>query len=100
MHPTGEFCPSCGRGAFLVAGTSLDADDAARHLRPDVLSHERRWDDGSSARYGLEGGDGPAWHAQLEVAGQRCLYNLTSFLGRRHLEHLLDHFRFVEGIGA
>lgn len=93
---SGEPCSSCGRGTVVVAGTGLDVGPPGGPPAP-VLPNVRRWADGSSARYGLEGGTGPAYLAQLEVAGERCLYNVVSFLGQAHLERLLDSLRFVEG---
>lgn len=94
---SGEPCPSCGRGTVVVAGTGLDVGARGGPPPAPVLPNVRRWADGSSARYGLEGGSGPAYLAQLEVAGERCLYNVVSFLGQAHLERLLDSLRFVEG---
>lgn len=93
---SGEPCSSCGRGTVVVAGTSLDVGPPGAPP-PANLPNVRRWADGSSARYGPEGGTGPAYLAQLEVAGERCLYNVVSFLGQAHLERLLDSLRFVEG---
>jgi hypothetical protein len=80
------------RSAFGVAGTGSKASDPAYSEWPFV----RRWADGSSAEYGPEGGSGDNQLAYLRIAGQECLYNVWSRLGRRHLEHLLDHMRFVE----
>jgi hypothetical protein len=80
------------RSAFGVAGTGSKASDPAYRDWPFV----RRWADGSSAEYGPEGGSGDNQLAYLRIAGQECLYNVWSRLGRRHLEHLLDHMRFVE----
>ena len=51
--------------------------------------------DGSTAGYGPEGGTGPAQLAYLRIAGQGCLYNVWSRLGRAHLEQLLGALRFV-----
>ncbi|HEY5610921.1 MAG TPA: hypothetical protein VIL97_06930 [Thermoanaerobaculia bacterium] len=47
--------------------------------------------------------DAPPWgkhalaaaEAYLRIAGQQCLYNLWSRLGRDHLELLLDELRLV-----
>jgi hypothetical protein len=80
------------RSAFGVAGTGSRASDPAYSDWPFV----RRWADGSSAEYGPEGGSGANQLAYLRIAGQECLYNVWSRLGRQHLEHLLDHLRFVE----
>ena len=79
------------RSAFGVAGTGSAAADPAYRDWPRAL----RWADGSSAEYGPEGGSGPNELAYLRIAGQRCLYNVWSRLGRAHLERLLAELRFV-----
>lgn len=80
------------RSAFGVAGTGSLASDPAY----DEWPHRREWDDGSSAGYGPEGGQGPRQLAYLRIAGQDCLYNVWSQIGREHLEALLEELRFVE----
>lgn len=60
----------------------------------------------SFAGYGIEGAkpltaadpDGRRENllAYVRVPGQRCLYNVWSKLGRRHLESLLDGLRVVK----
>jgi hypothetical protein len=80
------------RSAFGVAGTGSRASDPAYDQWPYALE----WADGSSAGYGPEGGTGPNQLAYLRVAGQDCLYNVWSRLGREHLEELLGQLRFVE----
>jgi hypothetical protein len=62
--------------------------------------HWLRWSDGSSAGYGPEGGTGPNQLAYLTIAGQQCLYNVWSRLGRTHLEQLLRTLRFVDTAGS
>lgn len=79
------------RSAFGVAGTGVGAAEPTY----DDWPHHRRWADGSSAGYGPEGGTGPNELAYLRIAGQGCLYNVWSMLGREHLESLLDELRFV-----
>ena len=79
------------RGAFGIAGSGTTAEGAT-YAWPDTL----RWADGSSAGYGPEGGTGPNQLAYLRIAGQGCLYNVWSRLGRAHLERLLAELRFVE----
>lgn len=79
------------RSAFGVAGTGSRAADPAY----DDWPHRRAWADGGTAGYGPEGGTGPNQLAYLRIPGQDCLYNVWSRLGRAHLEHLLDHLRFV-----
>ena len=80
------------RSAFGVAGTGSKASDPAYSDWP----YQKTWSDGSSAGYGPEGGTGPNQLAYLRIAGQGCLYNVWSRLGREHLEHLLDQLRRVE----
>lgn len=90
-EPSGHFCPTCGRGAFGIAGTGveLDASDAS-----NVGSAGRmEWPGGNRALYDLEGGNGPGWLAQVHVADQRCLYQVWSFLGRAHIEELIRAIR-------
>lgn len=80
------------RSAFGVAGTGVEPG-------PDTYDdwpYEREWRDGSRAGYGPEGGRGPNQLAYLRVAGQRCLYNVWSRLGRRHLEEVLESLRRVD----
>jgi hypothetical protein len=79
------------RSAFGVAGTGSRAAEPSY----DAWPHRRAWADGSSAGYGPEGGTGPSQLAYLRIAGQDCLYNVWSRLGRAHLEHLLENLRFV-----
>jgi hypothetical protein len=79
------------RGAFGVAGTGTLASAPSY----DAWPHRRAWPDGSSAGYGPEGGTGPSQLAYLRIAGQGCLYNVWSRLGREHLEALLGELRFV-----
>ena len=79
------------RSAFGVAGTGSRASDPSY----DEWPHRREWSDGSSAGYGPEGGTGPNELAYLRIAGQDCLYNVWSNLGRAHLEQLLESLRFV-----
>jgi hypothetical protein len=101
------------RSAFGVAGVGLlpgDRDPFER-LRAELV---QQWPygrelpalrRGSFAGYGIEGakpllaadGDGRGLNllAYVRVPGQRCLYNVWSRLGRRHLEGLLDALRPV-----
>ncbi|MGH8079807.1 MAG: hypothetical protein ACREP7_04465 [Lysobacter sp.] len=80
------------RSAFGVAGTGLDIEPVGgRYSFPYSMS----WSDGSSAHYGLNGDTGPGYLAYLEVAGQRCLYNVWSERGKAHLEQLLRSLRRV-----
>ena len=78
------------RSAFGIAGTGTTPEGS--YQWPDGI----RWSDGSSASYGLEGGTGPNHLAYVTIAGQECLYNVWSALGKEHLEHLLRQMRFVK----
>lgn len=80
------------RSAFGIAGTGVDATGNVYSEWPFRIT----WSDGSSAGYGLEGGTGPNHLAYLNVAGQACLYNVWSRLGREHLEQLLNALRRVQ----
>ena len=84
------------RSAFGVAGTGVRAADPAY----DEWPHNRTWSDGSSVGYGPEGGTGPNQLAYLTVAGQQCLYNVWSRVGRAHLEELIGSLRFVANAGG
>lgn len=92
-NPDGTFCPNCGRGAFGIAGAGVNVEPQ------DIQSwrHRRVWTDGSAAGYGPAGGEGPNYLAFVQVKGQRCLYNIWSFLGQDHLESLLEQLRLVQG---
>jgi hypothetical protein len=81
------------RSAFGIAGSGSDVDSADPVYK---FPFTRRWADGSVANYGLEAGVGPNYLAYLEVAGQKCSYNIWSRLGRAHLESLIDRLRFVD----
>lgn len=80
------------RSAFGIAGTGVKAADPSY----DEWPVKREWGDGSSVGYGPEGGTGPKELAYLRIAGQECLYNVWSHLGRAHLETLLNSIRFVD----
>lgn len=92
-NPDGTFCPTCGRGVFGIAGTGVAAEPEDIHRWPD----QKVWADGSRAGYGPAAGEGPHYLAYGQVKGQRCLYNVWSFLGKDHLEALLEQLRLVEG---
>ena len=89
----GSFCERCGRSAYGIAGTGVEADSGGPEYQWEL---HREWSDGSSAGYGLEGGTGPKYLAYLRIHGQGCLYNVWSHLGREHLEFLLEQLRFVK----
>lgn len=92
VHANGEYCETCGRGTFGIAGTGAGIEE-----RPDPPGSDRRtWSDGSSASLFLQGGSGPGHLAYLEVEGERCLYNVWTYLGIDHLSHLLENLRYVE----
>lgn len=80
------------RSAYGVAGTGLDIDGKGYRF-PNSLNFA----DGSNAHYGLTGGTGPGYLAYVEVAGQRCLYNVWSNVGgQEQLEELLRSLRLVQ----
>jgi hypothetical protein len=80
------------RSAFGVAGTGVSVTDADIY---DAWPEKRVFADGSRVGYGREGGTGPNWLAYVRIPGQRCLYNVWSRLGQRHLEEVLGQLRFV-----
>jgi len=80
------------RSAFGIAGAGVKADDPSYDKWPYVYE----WGDGSKVEYGPEGGEGPNQLAYLRIAGQDCLYNVWSRLGREHLEELLREIRMVK----
>lgn len=73
------------RSAFGIAGAGVDAAEPSFQ----DWRFKSTWSDGSSVGYGPEGGAGPNQLAYLRIAGQGCLYNVWSRLGRPHLEQLL-----------
>ena len=81
------------RSVFGLAGSGTDVDSPGPVYR---FPFTRRWADGSIANYGLEGGVGPGYLAYLQVAGQKCSYNVWSKRGKAHLESLIDRLRFVD----
>ncbi len=98
----GYDCPDCGRGVFGV-GSGRPAPPPPRDSdRGRALVLGRAWDDGSIARYGetpaVAGSatnSNPQAIAHVEVPQQRCHYDVWSYLGREHLEVLLDGLRVV-----
>src|SRR5687768_4324807 len=80
------------RSAFGVAGAGVKAGDPSYDKWPYV----QEWGDGSKVEYGPEGGQGPNQLAYLHIAGQDCLYNVWSRLGKEHLELLIRELRLVE----
>jgi hypothetical protein len=81
------------RSVFGIAGSGADVDSPGPAY---PFPFTRRWADGSVANYGLQGGEGPDYLAYLQVAGQKCLYNVWSKRGRAHLESLIDRLRLVD----
>lgn len=80
------------RSAFGVAGTGALPGEPSYDAWPYVQD----WGDGSKVEYGPEGGAGPNQLAYVRIAGQQCLYNVWSRLGREHLELLIRELRLVE----
>ncbi len=102
---SGVPCPTCGRGAFGVAGTGgTTTSEEARNLTNN-WPNLKEWSDGSRAGYGREGSRGgmaPVGNkhlAFLYLNGVDCSYNVWSSVSQGHLEFLLDHLRFVGGAG-
>lgn len=89
VTPDGSYCPDCGRGAFGLAGTGVEPSPDTY----DDWEFEKTYSDGSKVGYGPRG---EQWLAYLEIAGQRCLYNVWSWRGREHLEQLIGQIRMVE----
>jgi hypothetical protein len=103
------------RSAYGVAGAGvLPGDEAPIGDQREILA--RQWpyvralpglSPQSFAGYGIEGakplttadprGLDQDMLAYVRVPAQRCLYNVWSRLGRRHLELLLDGLRLVSG---
>lgn len=87
---SGYPCATCGRGAFGIAGAGVtvgpDYENAPSRHRLDYAG--QNW-----VTYDLEGSTGPNWLAQIRVDDQQCVYQLWSFLGRDHLEHLIRNVR-------
>jgi hypothetical protein len=85
-------------GDFTIAGTGVPAYEGIDPIDP--WPYHVRWKDGSLVGYGTEGGQylaepDASYLAYLIVSGQDCLYNISSNLGRQHLEYLLSHLRLV-----
>jgi hypothetical protein len=104
------------RSAYGFAGSGLLPEDEASQAEKRI-ELARQWPytrelgrpgglpEGSLAGYGLEGagrysdanptGTGQQSIAYVRIAGQKCLYDVWSRLGRAHLETLLDSLRIV-----
>ena len=80
------------RSAFGIAGAGVDASGPIY----DNWPVKKTWPDGSHIGYGPEGGSGPKELAYLQIAGQGCLYNVWTHLGRDHLEELVMQLRMVD----
>ena len=79
------------RSAFGIAGSGSSATDSTYSGWKNHL----RWSDGSRADYGPEGGSGPNQLAYLRIAGEGCLSNVWSRIGKEHLELLIGGIRRV-----
>jgi hypothetical protein len=101
------------RSAFGLAGSGL-LDEDAEPIAEQRARLARQWPlfrdldhlpAPSFAGYGLEGaepygsedpdGAGRNSLAYLRIGGQTCTYNVWSRLGRKHLEHLLEHLTVI-----
>lgn len=91
VEANGQFCADCGRGTFGIAGTGVEAGTGG-----PAAARVIEWSDGSRASLFLQGGTGPGHLAYVTVRGERCLYNVWTYLGMDHLEHLVESLRYVE----
>jgi len=74
----------------------------AEEIRPALVEEpgiRRRWADGTTAWYAPHadsaGLDTSPHRGRIALGGHDCRYQVWSYLGRLHLEHLLDHARVV-----
>ncbi|MBK8170514.1 MAG: hypothetical protein IPK60_09230 [Sandaracinaceae bacterium] len=88
----GNTCATCGRGAFGIAGTSMNRDSI------DEESVAAAWNDGSRAEYQSTDEDPTKAGAvaTIVVPGQDCVYQVWSFVGQEHLNELVASLRFVD----
>jgi hypothetical protein len=89
-----------GTETFSVSAIEIDGGSDS----VDRVPNELRWSDGSVGSYGPEG-DGTLlmpegvtypWLAYLRIGDSPCLYQVHSYLGREHVEHLISQLRYVE----
>ena len=92
VEANGQFCADCGRGTFGIAGTGAEASGATAPDGAEIIE----WSDGSRASLFLQGGTGPGHLAYVTVRGERCLYNVWTYLGMEHLQFLVQSLRYVE----
>jgi hypothetical protein len=79
------------RGPWVIEILGLfNASDSSGEGQP----FEKKWPDGSVARYGEDQG---AFEAVLVIPGQSCGYRIYDSQGKEHLEFVLEHLRFVQG---
>lgn len=92
-EPSGAHCATCGRGVFGISGAGVTVGEDEENIGfPHYFDYAgKNW-----AGYALEGGTGPNWLAQVRVDDQQCIYYVWSFLGREHVEHLLQNVRRVQ----
>jgi len=90
---SGGGCDTCGRSVIGVAGAGVEAEGTNFGL----WENQMQFSDGSHAGYGrAKYGGGPgSYLAYLTVAGQGCLYNIWTELGKEHMELLLRSLRYV-----
>jgi hypothetical protein len=91
--PSGNSCATCGRSVFGVAGAGVEAEGT----NFDLWENQLHFTDGSQVGYGKQkyaSGAG-SYLAYVAVAGQGCLYNVWTELGKEHMELLLHNLRFV-----
>ncbi len=89
----GSVCERCGRATFGIAGTAMTPEELAE-LEHGSEAPTPSFRDGSYAEVGAEE-DGVA-AATITIAGQGCVYQVWSFLGREHVEELVRELRRVD----
>ncbi|MFN2506137.1 MAG: hypothetical protein ABR540_18290 [Acidimicrobiales bacterium] len=82
-----------GTGRLPCVGTP--ADKRVHGSTPGPTA--RCGGDGSGAGFGLEGGSGHRWLAELYVRRERRSYSVLCAVGKQHVERLLDCVRFADG---
>ncbi len=94
----GYACEDCGRGVFGIGPVDVPPEE----IRPALVEEpgiRRRWADGTTAWYAPDadsaGRDTSPHTGRIALGGHDCRYQVWSYLGRLHLEHLLDHARVV-----
>lgn len=88
--PDGQEHPQAGRSTYGVGTGPLDGAEF-----DESSPYYKQWSDGSVADAGPASGS-RKWVAGLRVAGSDCYYQVWSYLGRDHLEGLIESLRKVD----